>query len=150
LDVYGNAGMEYEVRQWYLNGKTEVGYGAPGFNNSGCYTETPPAATSTSVATPPTSTGGATGTGSIPVPGSVGTPLTGGFNPGGLKNCNGDTRNIWEGTVGFWYRIYSGPKGKLQFGPQYSYLVKNTWAGTGGDPSATENMFFTSFRYYLP
>ena len=150
LDVYSNAGMEYEVRQWYLNGKTPVGYGAPGFNNSGCYTETPPGSTSTAVVTPPTSTGGSEGTGSVPVPGSVGTPLTGGFNPGGLKNCNGDTRNIWEGTVGFWYRIYSGPKGRLQFGPQYSYIVKNTWAGTGGDPSANENMFFTSFRYYLP
>ncbi len=150
LDIYSNAGMEYEVRQWYLNGKTPVGYGAPGFNNSGCYTETPPALTSTSVVTAPTTSGGSTGTGSIPVPGSVGTPLTGGFNPGGLKNCNGDTRNIWEGTVGFWYRLYSGPKGRLQFGPQYSYIVKNTWAGTGGDPSANENMFLTSFRYYLP
>jgi hypothetical protein len=150
LDVYGNAGMEYEVRQWYLNGSTAVGYGAPGFNNSGCYTETAPAATSTSVVTPPTTTGGSTGTTTVPVPGSVGTPLSGGFNPGSLKNCNGDTRNIWEGTVGFWYRLYNGPKGRLQFGPQYSYIVRNTWVGTGGDPAATENMFLTSFRYYLP
>jgi hypothetical protein len=150
LDIYGNAGMEYEVRQWYLNGTTEVGYGAPGFNNSGCYTETVPGATSISVVTPPTSSTGSTGTSSIPVGGSAGTPLTGGFNPGSLKNCNGDIRNIWEGTIGFWYKLYNGPKGRIQFGPQYSYLVKNTWQGVGGDPSATENMFLTSFRYYLP
>ena len=150
LDIYSNAGMEYEVRQWYLNGKTPVGYGAPGFSNLGCYTEIPPAATTTTVATPPTSSGGSTGTTTVPVPGAAGTPLTGGFNPGSLKNCTGDTRNIWEGTIGFWYRLYSGPKGRLQFGPQYSYLVRNTWEGQGSDPSAKENMVLTSFRYYLP
>jgi len=150
LDIYGNAGVEYEARQWYLSGTTPVGYGAPDFSNLGCYTETPPAGTGTSVVTPPTTTGGSTGTGSVPVPGSVGTPLSGGFNPGGLKSCNGDTRGLWEGTIGFWYRFYSGPKGRLQFGPQYSYLSRTTWEGKGSDPVAKENMFFTSFRYYLP
>jgi len=104
----------------------------------------------TTVATPPTSTDPTGGTASIPVPGAVGTPLTNGFNPGGLSNCNGDTRSIIEGTLGFWYRFYQGPKGRVQWGPQYSYIVRNTWAGKGGNPSATENMFFTSFRYYLP
>jgi hypothetical protein len=53
--------------------------------------------------------------------------------------------------LGFWYRIYNGPKGRLQFGPQYSYVLRSTWAGANGfQPKATENMFFTSFRYYLP
>ncbi len=150
LDIYGDGGAEYEAREWYQNGKSLVGYGAPGSSNLGCLIETPPAGTSTSVATPPTTPGGPTGTGSIPVPGSVGTPLTGGFNPGGLKNCTGDTRGIWEGTVGFWYRLYSGPKGRLQFGPQYSFLSRTIWEGTGGNPNSVENMFFTSFRYYLP
>jgi hypothetical protein len=145
LDVYANVGGEYESRDSFVNSAGKgVGYGSPLFNNSGCGTETPPAATSTSVATP---TGG---TASIPTPGSVGTPLTGGFNPGGLSNCNGDTRNILEGTIGFWYRFYSGPKGRLQWGPQYSYIDRNTWRGVGGTPNATENMFLTSFRYYLP
>jgi hypothetical protein len=145
LDVYANVGGEYESRDSFVNSAGKgVGYGSPLFNNSGCGTETPPAATSTSVATP---TGG---TASIPTPGSVGTPLTDGFNPGGLSNCNGDTRNILEGTIGFWYRFYSGPKGRLQWGPQYSYIDRNTWRGVGGTPNATENMFLTSFRYYLP
>ncbi len=150
LDVYTNYGAEYEDRVAYLNGTKGVGYGSPLFNNSGCYTETLPAATSTPVVTAPTTTGGATGTSSIPTPGSLGTPLSGGYNPGGLKNCNGDTRVIMEGTIGFWYRFYKGPKGTLQWGPQYSYIDRNTWAGVGGNPNATENMFFTSFRYYLP
>jgi hypothetical protein len=151
LDVYTNYGAEYEDRVAYLNAAGKgVGYGSPLFNNSGCYTETLPAGTTTTVVTAPTTTGGSTGTSSIPTPGSVGTPLTGGYNPGGLKNCNGDTRVIMEGTIGFWYRFYKGPKGTLQWGPQYSYIDRNIWAGTGGTPNATENMILSSFRYYLP
>jgi len=150
LDVYANGGVEYAGREWYKNGTTIVGYGAPGFGTSGCGTETPPALTSTPVVTPPTTTGGSTGTTNIPVPGSAGTPLSGGFNPGGLSKCTGDTRAIIEGTLGFWYRIYVGPKGRIQFGPQYSYVVRNTWGGGGLDPTANDSMFFTSFRYYLP
>jgi len=150
LDVYTNVGGEYESRDWFLSSGKGIGYGSPLFNNSGCGTETSPAATSTTVVTPPPKGSTTTGTASIPVPGAVGTPITTGFNPGGLSNCNGDTRNIIEGTVGFWYRFYSGPKGRLQWGPQYSYLVRNTWRGVGGAPSGTENMVFTSFRYYLP
>jgi len=147
LDVYLNYGAEYEDRVTFKGGK--VGYGSPLFNNSGCDSETVPASTSTTVVTPGTG-GGPTGTSSIPTPGSLGTPLTGGYNPGGLKNCNGDTRVIMEGSIGFWYRFYKGPKGTLQWGPQYSYIDRNIWAGTGGGPNATENMLFTSFRYYLP
>jgi hypothetical protein len=149
LDVYLNYGAEYEDRVTFAN-SAKAGYGLLGFNNSGCDSQVLPGATSTTVVTPPTTTGGATGTSSIPVVGSLGTPLTGGYNPGGLKNCNGDTRVIMEGTIGFWYKFYSGPKGRLQWGPQYSYIDRNIWAGTGGSPNATENMLFTSFRYYLP
>jgi hypothetical protein len=151
LDVYANVGGEYEARTAFVSSAGKgVGYGSPLFNNSGCGTETVPASTTVTVVTPPTSSNPTGGTATIPVPGSVGTPLTGGFNPGGLSNCNGDTRNIIEGTIGFWYRFYSGPKGRLQWGPQYSYVDRNTWRGVGGTPNATENMFFTSFRYYLP
>jgi hypothetical protein len=65
--------------------------------------------------------------------------------------CNADTRLITEGTLGFWHRIYTGPYGKLQWGLQYSYLARSSWSGNNGiAPKAIENMFFTSFRYYLP
>lgn len=77
-------------------------------------------------------------------------PGSNGFTPGGLASCTGDTRNIIQGTFGFWYRFYKGSKGTVQWGPQYSYVVRNTWSGTGGQPHGIENMFFTSFRYYLP
>ena len=73
--------------------------------------------------------------------------------PGSLgSKCTGDTRNIIEGTFGFWYKIYNGPKGRLQFGSQYSYLTKSAWSSNvgGGGPTTDNNMWFTSFRYYLP
>jgi hypothetical protein len=137
-DIYLNVGGEYASRAAYLNGSKGEGYGSPLFNNSGCWTETAPTTT-----TP------------------VGTTAAAGYVPGGLSNCTGDTRNIIEGTLGFWYRFYQGPKGRLQYGMQYSYVERNTWSGVGnsssttgygvsGQPAAAEPMWFTSFRYYLP
>jgi len=78
-----------------------------------------------------------------------------GVSPGAPANCTADVRNLIEGTFGFWYKPYNGPKGRIQWGLQYSYLVKNTWRGTAsgsapGDPHAIENLALTSFRYYLP
>ena len=74
----------------------------------------------------------------------------GAFIPAAAANCAANTRSMFEGTAGFWYKLYNGPKGKIQFGPQYSYVKRMTWYGLGGSPSTHENMFFTSFRYYLP
>lgn len=149
LDLYTNIGLEYGARTAYTFGGKGAGYGSPLFTNAGCNIEGPPSATGTNVNTP-TSTPGTTGSGTIPITGPTGTPLTPGFNTSNPSNCTGDTRSIIEGTIGFWYRFYNGPKGRLQFGPQYSYIDRNTWGGVGGNPNATENMFFTSFRYYLP
>jgi hypothetical protein len=81
-----------------------------------------------------------------------------GFTPTSLANCTSDTRALIEGTVGFWYRFYSGPRGRFQFGTQYSYVTRDTWSGVGpsgaGHPGVTpegiDNMVFTSFRYVLP
>jgi hypothetical protein len=131
LDIYSYAGVEYAGRAVSFDplqaaGKTagEVGYGAPLFNNSGCYTELPPAVNT-------------------------------GFTPTTPANCTADTRALIEGTLGFWYRFYSGPRGRFQFGTQYSYLTRQTWSGipakgTSGTPQGVDNMIFTSFRYVLP
>lgn len=90
-----------------------------------------------------------------PAPGSANT-----FVPGTVGGCTADTRSIFEGTAGFWYRFYKGSKGTIQWGPQFSYIVRNTWSGVApavGAPGAgitgphmDEPMFLTSFRYYLP
>jgi hypothetical protein len=84
-------------------------------------------------------------------------PIVGsGFIPGSLAGCTGDTRVVMEGTIGYWYRLYTGPKGRFQYGLQYSYVARDTWDGTGFtkgigvSPSGLDNMIFTSFRYYLP
>jgi hypothetical protein len=146
LDVYMYVGGEYEARAQYIkSGATpNEGYGYVSLNNSGCWTETLPV------------TGPATNT-NLGVPDGVGG--TTGFIPGPLANCTGDTRNLIEGTLGFWYRFYKGNRGTVQYGMQYSNYVRNTWRGVGGaagtvsasgQPHADENMVFTSLRYYLP
>jgi hypothetical protein len=130
-DWYGYGGIEYDGQTEFLNSKgvPAVGYGALASNNTGCGLETLPS-----------------------------TSYGAGYDPGALANCTGDTKDIWEGSLGFWYKPYNGPKGRLQFGLQYSYVTKTAWAGIGtklpvpanNSPTALDNMFFTSFRYYLP
>ncbi|HKM46842.1 MAG TPA: hypothetical protein VJX69_04615 [Terriglobales bacterium] len=128
FDVYLNGGEEYVGRRWQtdpVSGKA-VGYGSPLFPDSGCYTETAPGS------------GTGFGFGSLP-----------------SATCQPDTQRLVEGTVGFWLRLYNGPKGKLQLGPQYSYVSRDSWTGTGATgtfvaPHGIDNMFLTSFRYYLP
>ncbi|MBZ5693754.1 MAG: hypothetical protein LAN36_00185 [Acidobacteriia bacterium] len=145
LDIYLYGGGEYAGRTQFTKAGSTVGpnegYGATGLPNFGCFVEPPPGS---SVSTPTGVGGGA------------------GFVPGSLASCTGDTRTIFEGTAGFWYRFYKGSKGTVQFGPQYSYLQRNTWRGIGdgtvtgvgiesnGAPHSSENMVFTSFRYVLP
>ena len=132
LDIYNYVGVEYAGRAVSFDplqatGKTggQVGYGSRLFNNSGCYSELPPAVNT-------------------------------GFTPTSLTSCTADTRAVIEGTVGFWYRFYSGPGGRFQFGTQYSYVTRQTWSGIAaagapsGAPEGIDNMIFTSFRYILP
>jgi hypothetical protein len=143
LDVYFDAGAEFVGRHYEFNsaGKT-VGYGSPTANNLGCYTESVPGSTSS--------------TPGFSVPGS-------GFQPSNPANCTANTRSVLEGTAGFWYRFYKGPKGTIQVGPQYSYFIRSAWDACGSSallgpcvdyhltaPHGNENIFETSFRYYLP
>jgi uncharacterized coiled-coil protein SlyX len=82
--------------------------------------------------------------------------IGGGFFPGSLSSCTADTRIVEEATIGFWYRLYNGPKGRFQWGPQFSYVTRYAWSGTGfspaegASPHGVDGMIFTSFRYYLP
>jgi archaellum component FlaC len=132
IDIYFNGGVEQVSRSFapnVTNGvdkpSTLVGYGLPNSNVSGCGVE----------AVPTASNGFSNN----------------GFYPGGTGTCNADNRELLEGSVGFWYKLYSGPKGRIQFGPQYSYLTRKLFANAAGQGAqAVDNMFFTSFRYYLP
>jgi len=130
LDVYFNGGEDYVERRYQADtlgtGKV-VGYGAPTYADGGCYAETLPSASSPS-----------------------------GYNFGGLGSCSGQTQSVVEGTFGFWIKPYNGPRGRIQFGPQYSYISRNAWAGAGSvagtsaSPHGIDNLLYTSFRYYLP
>jgi Skp family chaperone for outer membrane proteins len=80
---------------------------------------------------------------------------TGPTYPASNSKCTGQTRDIQETTVGYWYDFYKGPKGRLRQGIQYSYAEKFIWdnlALTQGSvsPKGIENMVWTSFRYYIP
>jgi hypothetical protein len=152
LDVYAYYGGEYDKRAFYNTGYVVTqspttiymppvgqpilgGYGAPTNIVFGCNIEVVPAASANG----------------------------GGDVPGSAEGCTADNRNIQEGTAGYWFRFYQGSRGSLQQGIQYSYVVRHTWQGVGlaadpftdtpaitGSPKAIDNMFFTSFRYYLP
>jgi hypothetical protein len=132
LDIYSYVGSEYDARSYSYDAVQSlvsanpvfVGYGSPTFNDSGCYTET--------------------------VPGT--TTLVTGPVAGSLAKCSSQTRDVTEGTIGFWYRFHNGPRGRYQWGVQYSYLNRATWADEihGLEPHGLDSMVFTSFRYYLP
>ena len=164
-DIYAYFGNEYAWRAGYVGYETVAGVATP--------------------AIPATLTGGPGGTPTAAVPSvttwTVKQNLIGGYGsryannsgcaeettpsaadaPGAGGTCAGDTRNIMEGTLGFWHKIYQGEMGRLQWGIVYSYLVRHGWSGNdasptaatqpgGISPKAIDNLIFTSFRYYLP
>ena len=80
--------------------------------------------------------------------------------PSSAGSCAGDTKNVLEATLGFWHYFYKGDKGRVAWGMQYSYLMRDAWSGNnssvtvptapGVSTKGIDNMIFTSFRYYLP
>ena len=127
LQLYFNYGSDYVFRNYV--GK--VGYGSPLTNMSGCHTE--------------------------PLPGGAANANGGtGFSPSSPANCGNQTKDVTEFTTGYWYDFYRGPKGRLRQGIQYSYIQRNLWSGAGGTTNpgngaeGTDNLFETSFRYYIP
>ncbi len=121
LDIYANYGADEVGRRYFMTSPTKaVGYGSYLNVETGCDTE--------------------------PVPGTT----IGGFSPAQPANCTADTKDVQEFTAGYWYNFYSGPYGRLRQGLQYAYFQRNIWSGIGTTPKATDNMFWTSFRYYLP
>src|SRR5712692_3982450 len=74
---------------------------------------------------------------------SLETPLS-------TQPCNAQNRDVWQVQPGFWYRIWRGKEGTLQYGMSYSYVHRRPWAGTGSRPVGINNIIMTSFRYYFP
>jgi hypothetical protein len=145
LDIYFNYGGEYAWRAAYT-GYTSVNTTSTLVTGSGAGA---PVITATTL-TRSTRAGGYGGpTASNSGCGSEAVPA--GSSAPGSGSCAGDIRFIQEGTLGFWHKMYQGPKGGVRWGLQYSYITKSGWSGAGGiQPKAVDNMVFTSFRYYLP
>jgi hypothetical protein len=121
LDIYANYGGDYVGRRYFMTSRTAAeGYGSYTNVETGCGTE--------------------------PLPGTT----IGGYSPAQPGNCTADTKDVQELTFGYWYDFYKGPAGRLRQSLQYAWFDRNIWSGVGPTPKATDNMFWTSFRYYLP
>ena len=71
--------------------------------------------------------------------------------PEGGAACGAQNKNLWDATGGLWYRIYSGPFGRLQYGMQFEYISRNSWSAVkGGSPTGSDAVGLTSIRFYLP
>jgi hypothetical protein len=106
---------------WSAPALSAVGYGSRLTSNSGCLLNTNPGFNGAST----------------------------GYYPGG--SCGDQTRAVQEYTGGYWYDIYRGEHGRLRQSIQYGYAERSGWSGVGGiGAKGINNMFWTSFRYYLP
>ena len=129
LSVYLNYGGDYVYRRYF--GKE--GYGSPLTSMTGCNTEPAPGGTNNTYG------GGGTG-----------------FDPTAPGSCGNQNKDVQEFTAGYWYYLSRGPKGGLRYGLQYSRFERDLWSGAGGaanpgnGANGVDNMFWTSFRYYLP
>jgi hypothetical protein len=107
---------------WAAPSNAAQGYGSRLLSNSSCNT----------IANPGYNGGGSTG-----------------YIPGG--SCGAQSRDVQEITGGYWYDIYKGDRGRLRQSIQYGYAVREGWSGASGiGAKGIDNMFWTSFRYYLP
>jgi len=74
---------------------------------------------------------------------------------GTALTCTGNVKSVDQITAGFWDKVYSGSFGYVRVGVQYSHTDLDTFAGAdaGGHvgslaPKVSDDMIFTSFRYY--
>jgi hypothetical protein len=111
---------------WGAPSNAAVGYGSRLLSNSACLSEA--------------------------APGYNGGASTG-YVPGG--SCGAQSRDVQEVTGGYWYDFYKGDHGRLRQSIQYGYAVREGWSGAAVSginigAKGIDNMFWTSFRYYLP
>ncbi|HEX2817393.1 MAG TPA: hypothetical protein VHN39_13430 [Phenylobacterium sp.] len=62
--------------------------------------------------------------------------------------CSATVRDVGQVTAGFWDKLYAGSFGQVRVGVQYSHTRLEGFAGGGYTPRTSDDMVFTSFRYY--
>jgi hypothetical protein len=87
-------------------------------------------------------------------------PAATGGTPAAANNCSPDTKSIAQVTVGLWDKAYTGAFGQVRIGLQYSHTDLRAFQGLAGTnnagfapgstvrPTTSDDMVFTSFRYY--
>ena len=66
-----------------------------------------------------------------------------------LNGCHGDNRNIHEATIGYWYRLYRGDFGFINYGNQVLYVHRDLWSGIGRTPEGSDIAVYSTLRFYL-
>jgi hypothetical protein len=67
-----------------------------------------------------------------------------------LNVCRGDNRSIYEGMIGYWYRLYQGDFGRIVYGNQVTYVHRSLWSGIGDTPAGRNVVVYSTVRFYLP
>jgi hypothetical protein len=67
---------------------------------------------------------------------------------GSALGCAANNKDVYQGTIGGWYKFYQGNAGLMEVGASEAYVHVDTFAGVGGAPKADENIVMVSFRYY--
>jgi cell division septum initiation protein DivIVA len=62
--------------------------------------------------------------------------------------CSATVRDVGQITAGLWDKAYTGSFGQIRIGLQYSHTRLEGFSGGGYTPKTSDDMIFTSFRYY--
>jgi hypothetical protein len=62
--------------------------------------------------------------------------------------CPATVRQVSQVTAGLWDKAYTGSFGQVRIGLQYSHTELEGFSGGGYTPKTSDDMVFTSFRYY--
>ena len=62
--------------------------------------------------------------------------------------CAATVRQVGQITAGLWDKAYTGSFGQIRVGLQYSHTELEGFSGGGYTPKTSDDMVFTSFRYY--
>ncbi|HEY3950049.1 FlxA-like family protein [Phenylobacterium sp.] len=64
-------------------------------------------------------------------------------------SCSATVREVNQVTAGLWDKAFTGPYGQIRIGLQYSHTWLEAFSGANGfKPTTSDDMVFTSFRYY--
>jgi hypothetical protein len=63
-------------------------------------------------------------------------------------SCSATVRDVGQITAGLWDKAYTGSFGQVRIGLQYSHTRLLGFSGGGYTPKTSDDMIFTSFRYY--